>query len=199
MISITKLRIALIAVTALFLILIGYLLYLSYLDYYYEWTVETLIVGSFAFFGTFTFTSYNILFVTLLSFGIFVLPFVFGELGFLDDDSAEMVDAETIEGEESFDRFAGFLKSRFASIKKIRNYSLPIGIMSAIFGGCLMMLPSFLLIDSEPVWIPELEDNRAAYFVEEYYGFIRGQLLLIGILLLVVGLILIIRYIRRNS
>ena len=77
----TKIRIAVTSVTILFLILIGYLMYLNYLDYEYEWTVEALTIGSFDFFGTFTFTSYNALFATLLIFGIFVLPFVINESG----------------------------------------------------------------------------------------------------------------------
>jgi hypothetical protein len=87
-----------------------------------------------------------------------------------------------------------FLKSRFGSIKKIRNYSLPIGITSAILGSCFIGLPQFFLIDSPQIWNPKTE----TWNVEKYYGFIRGQLLLIGILLLVIGLVLIIRYIRRN-
>jgi hypothetical protein len=192
----TKIRIILASVTVLFLILIGYLMITDY-----RWTVEALIVGSFAFFGTFTFTSYNALFVTLLSFGILVLPFVINELGILDDYHDEPPDSDVEKGqsikeaEEQVDRLFGFLKSRFGSIKKIRNYPLPIGILSAILGGCLMTLPSFYLTDSELIWIPETEE----WFVREYYGFIRGHLLLIGILLLVIGLILIIRYIRRNS
>jgi len=197
----TKIRIILASVTVLFLILIGYLMYLNYLDYEYEWTVEALTIGSFDFFGTFTFTSYNALFATLLIFGIFVLPFVINESGILDNYPDESPDADveggyTIEeAEEHLDRFAGFLKRRFGSIKKIRNYSLPIGITSAILGGCLITLPSIFLTDSEPIWIPETEE----WLVREYHGFIRGHLLLIGIILLVIGLILIIRYIRRNS
>jgi len=196
----TKIRIILASVTVLFLILIGYLMYLNYLDYEYEWTVEALTIGSFDFFGAFTFTSYNALFATLLIFGIFVLPFVINELGILDNYPDEPQDVDVEKGqtvqdaEESFDRFVGFLKRRFGSINKIRNYSLPIGITSAILGGFLITLPSIFLIDSELIWIPETEE----WFVREYYGFIRGQLLLIDILLLVIGLILIRLYIRRR-
>jgi len=192
----TKIRIALTSVTVLFLILIGYLMITDY-----RWTVEALIVGSFAFFGTFTISSNTALFVTLLIFGIFVLPFVINELGILDDSTDEPLDnfdmekGQSIEeAEEQVDRLFGFLKSRFGSIKKIRNYPLPIGIMSAILGSCLMILPSFFLIDSKPIWILETEE----WFVKEYYGFIRGQLLLIGILLLVIDIILIRLYIRRR-
>jgi hypothetical protein len=192
----TKIRIVLAAVTVLFLILIGYFMITDY-----RWTVEALIVGSFAFFSTFTFSSYSALFATLLIFGIFVLPFVINELGFLDDSTDEQPDnfgetGQTIEeAEKQVDRLFGFLKNRFGSIKKIKNYSLPVGITSAILGGFLITLPSLFLTDSELIWIPETEE----WFVKEYYGFIRGHLLLIGILLLVIGLILIIRYIRRNS
>jgi hypothetical protein len=192
----TKIRIVLASVTILFLILIGYLMRIDQV-----WTVEALTIGSFDFFDTFTISSSSALFATLLIFGIFVLPFVINELGILDNYPDEPQDVDVEKGqtvqdaEESFNRFVGFLKNRFGSIKKIRNYSLPIGITSAILGGCLITLPSIFLTDSELIWIPETEE----WFVREYYGFIRGHLLLIGILLLVIGLILIIRYIRRNS
>jgi hypothetical protein len=192
----TKIRIALASVAVLFLILIGYFMVIDY-----EWTVEALVIGSFAFFSRFTISSNTALFATLLIFGIFVLPFVINELGIFDNYPDEPPDSDVEKGptvqdaEKSFNRFAGFLKSRFGSINKIRNYSLPIEITSAILGGFLITLPSIFLTDSEPIWIPETEE----WFVREYYGFIRGHLLLIGILLLIVGFILIIRYIRRNS
>jgi hypothetical protein len=192
----TKIRIVLASVSVLFLILIGYFMITDY-----RWTVEALIVGSFAFFGTFTISSNTALFVTLFTFGIFVLPFVINELGILDDYPDEPPDSDVEKGptvqdtEKSFNRFAGFLKSRFGSIKKIRNYSLPIGITSAILGSCFIGLPHFFLIDSPQIWNPKTE----TWNVEKYYGFIRGHLLLIGISLLVTGLILIIRYRRRNS
>jgi len=196
----TKIRIVLASVTVLFLILIGYLSYLNYLDYDYEWTVEALIIDSFAFFGTFTFTSYIVLFVTLLSFGVFVLPFVINELGILNNYSGEPQDTNVEEGqtireaEEQFDRFVGFLKRRFGSINKIKNYALPVEITSAILGGCLMVLPSLFLIDSPLTW----DSKTETWIVKEYYGFIRGQLLLIGISLLIIGLIVIGLYIHRR-
>ena len=191
----TKKRIVLTLVSIPFLILIGYLLYLSSIDYIYEWTVEALIIGSFAFFDTFTFTKNNVLFVTLLTFGIFVLPFVIKESGILDNYTDEPPDADvegghTIEeAEESFDRFAGFLKSRFDPINKIKNYALPIGITLAILGGCLITLPSIFLIDSEPIFTPETEE-----WLLKDYGFIRGQLLLIGVTFLIIVLTLNIRF-----
>jgi len=111
-------------------------------------------------------------------------------------DNFDVEKGQTIEeAEKQVDRFVGFLKRRFGSINKIKNYTLPIEITLTILGGCLMVLPSLFLIDSPQRWNPETEE----WFREAYYGFIRGQLLLIGILLLVTGLILIIRYIRRNS
>jgi hypothetical protein len=196
----TKIRIVLTSVTVLFLLLIGHLMVIDY-----EWTVKKLAIGSFAFFGTFIISSNAALFVTLLIFGIFVLPFVINELGFLDnslDEPPDNFDVETgqtiEEAEEQVDRLAGFLKSRFGSVKKIKSYMLPIGVASAILGGYLMILPSFLLKDSEPVWIPKTEEMHAHYFVEQYYGFIRGQLLIVGILILIVGSWLIIRFRRKE-
>jgi uncharacterized membrane protein len=205
----TKLRIALASVTIFFLILIGYQLYLVYIKQEYDITVEALVVGQFEFFVTFTFSSYKIFFATMLIFGIFVLPFVINELGFLDNSTHEPIDnfdmekGQTIEeAEEQFDRFAGFLKSRFGSVNKIRNYSLPVGIATVILGGCLITLPSIFLIDLERVKrVFETGEfiGQEYWYIAKYYGLIRGQLLLIGILFLVIGLILIIRYIRRNS
>ena len=54
-----------------------------------------------------------------------------------------------------------------------------------------MVLPSRLLIDSYPDFVLETGE----LFIEKYYGLIRGQLLLIGIPLLVLGLSLIIRFV----
>jgi hypothetical protein len=196
--STTKIRIVLASVAVLFLILIGYLIYLNYLDY--EWTVQALIFGSFGFFGTFTISSYSALFTTLLLFGIFILPFVINELGILDNHPDEPPDdfietgQSVEEAEEQVDRLFGFLKGHFGSVKKIGNLLLPIGITSAILGGFLITLPSIFLIDSELIFIPEAEE----WFVREYYGFIRGQLLLIGILLLIIALIVIGLYIHRR-
>jgi len=200
----TKIRIALTSVTILFLILIGYLIYLNYLDYDYEWTVRAFIIEDFdqifAFFGTFTISSYNAFFVTILSFGILILPFVINELGILDDHPNKQLEDLKEEGqsieeaEDQLDRFAGFLKRRFGPIKKIKNYTLPIGITLTILGGCLMVLPSRFLIDSPLTWNFKTE----TWIVKEYYGFIRGQLLLIGISLLIIGLIVIGLYIHRR-
>ena len=117
-------------------------------------------------------------------------------------DNFDMEKGQTIEeAEEQFDRFAGFLKSRFGSVNKIRNYSLPIGIATAILGGCLITLPSIFLIDLERVKrVFETGEfiGQKYWYIAKYYGLIRGQLLLIGILFLAIGTILIVRYIHRN-
>lgn len=191
----TKIRVVLIAVTILYLILIGYLMIINY-----EWTVQALIIGSFGLYGTFTITSCSALFTTLLTFGIFVLPFVINELGILDGypdgqpDDLEMEGQTIQDAEESFDRFITFLKRRFGPLKKIKNYTLPLGITLTILGSCFIGLPQFLFIDGPWTYDPKAE----IWFIKDYKGFIRGQLLLIGLLFLVIGLILIIQYIRRR-
>ena len=188
----TKIRIVLIIVTAIYLILIGYLMYVN--D---EWEFKALIIEEFdqifAFYPTFILTSYDIMFATLVTFGIFVLPFVINELGFLDDYPDEQIEdlgeeGQTIEKtEDRFDKSAGFLKRRFGIIKKIKNYTLPIGITLTVFGSCFIGLPYFFLIDSQRIPHHETGD----LFREVYYGYIRGQLFLIGILLIIIGIILI--------
>ncbi len=199
----TKIRVVLIIVTAIFLILIGYLMYVNE-----EWEIEALIIEEFdqifAFYPTFTLTSYNVMFATLLTFGIFVLPFVIAETGFLDDSPDEQNHNLEEDGynpkkaEEAFDRFGAFLKKRIDKIKKttiIKNYTLPIAIIFSILGSCLVVLPYFFLIDS-----PLLSDYETGdLYRVVYHGFIRGQLFLIGILLIVIGIILVRLYIRRQK
>jgi len=194
----TKIRILLITMTILYLIPIGYLMSIDC-----EWTVRALIIGSLGFYGTFTITSYSALFATLLTFGIFVLPFVINESGILDHYPDEQpadieMEGQTFEdAEDSFDRFAAFLKRRLSPIKKIKNYALPIGIPLTILGSCLVGLPHFLFIDGPWTYDPKAE----IWFIKDYRGYIRGQFLLIGLLFLAVGLILVIHHIRhrRNS
>ena len=190
----TKIRLALIAVTIICLILIGYLMSIDY-----EWTVEPLIIESidpsFAFHYGFTISSYSAFFATLFIFGIFVLPFIIVETGFLDDPHDEQAHSLKEEGytveetEDTFDRFVTFLKKRLGPLKKIKNYSLPIGIAFVILGSCLVGIPYFLLIDGPLT----LDPKTGIEYIKDYKGYMRGQFLLIGILLLVIGLILIIR------
>lgn len=195
-----KIRIVLIIMTALYIILIGYLIAIDQ-----EWTIRALIIEaesfdpSFGFYETFTISSYNALFATILSFGIFVLPFVINELGILDnypnEQPTHLDEGQSIEdAEAAFDRFAAYLKRRFGATSKIKKFALPMGIALTILGSCLVGLPYFLFIDGPLSWDLKTE----TLFITEYKGFIRGKLLLMGLLFLVIGLILIIHYIRRR-
>jgi len=195
----TKIRLALIAMTILFLILIGYLMSIDY-----EWTVEALIIEfigpSFAFHYGFTISSYSAFFATLFIFGIFILPFVIVETGFLDDSPDEQVhnlkeDSTINKTEDTFYRFIGFLKKRLSPMKKIKNYTLPIAMAFVILGSCLAGIPYFLLKDGPETW----DIKEAKWFIKDYKGYMRGQLLLIGILLIIIGLTLIIRLKSRVS
>jgi hypothetical protein len=196
----TKIRVVLIAVSVLYLILIGYLMAIDY-----EWTVQPLIIELddyplLGFHYGFTISSYSALFVTLLIWGIFVLPFVIAETGFLDDSPEEQThnleeEGYTInEAEETFDRFVAILKRQLGPMNKIKNYTLPLAIAFTILGSCLVGLPHFLFIDRQPIENPE---TGIVHFLD-YKGYIRGQLFLIGILLIVIGFILIIHYIGRR-
>jgi len=205
----SKIRVVLTAVTILSLILIGYLMSIDH-----EWIVPSLIIDlinpSYAFYYGFSIWSNSVFFATLFLFGIFVLPFVIAETGFLDNSPDEQVhnleeEAYTVEqSEESFDRFVAFLKRRLAPIMKmkkiknytlqIKNYTLPIARAFTILGSFLAVIPYFFFIDRPP----EFDDITETWLIKEYKGFIRGQLLLIGLLLLIVGLTLIIYYISRR-
>ena len=198
----TKIVVLLIAVSILYLTLIGYLMSINV-----EWTVQSLILEltdpSYGLYYEFTISSHGMFVVTLFMFGFFILPFIITETGFLDDSLNEQnhdlgEDGYNLKNaEEAFDRFGAFLKSRIETIKKIaiiKNYTLPIAITFSILGSCLVGLPRFLFIDGELTLNPETE----TYYIP-YKGYIRGQLLLIGLLFLVIALILIIQYKRRHS
>lgn len=196
----TKIRILLTAVTITYMILIGYLMSINC-----EWKVQALIIESFnptfGFYEAFTVSSYGAMFATLLVFGIFVLPFVINESGILDDypdgQNDDLEDErQTIEdAEKSFNRFVPFLKGRFDTIKKIKKYTLPIGITLTILGSCLVGLPYFLLKDGPLTYDPKTE----IWFIKDYKGFIRGQFLLLGLLFFVLGIILIMRGHRHHK
>jgi hypothetical protein len=162
-----------------------------------EWPIEALIIEEFdqifAFYPAFNLTSYDVMFATLVIFGIFVLPFVINELGFLDDYQNEQLEdmakgRQQIEKvKNQFGRPARFPKRRIGPLRKIMNYTLHIGVSLMIAGSCFIGLPHFFILDS-PL---ELDYETGELFREVYQGFIRGQLFLIGILLLVIGIILI--------
>jgi len=214
----TKIRVLLIVVSILYLTLIGYLLSIGST----EWTVEPLIIdlidpaypshlsyGSYpsyplyAFYDGFTLSSHDIFVVTLFMYGFLVLPFVITETGLLDDSIDEQnhdleQDGFNIdEAEALVERFFTFIKMRTVAIKKItiiKNYTLPIAITFSILGSCLVGLPYFLFRDGLWTW----DSKEEIYYIENYKGVIRGQLLLIGLLFLAISLILIIQSKRHH-
>jgi hypothetical protein len=196
----TRIRIVFAAITILYMFLIGYLIYTDQ-----EWTVKAFIIHSFkpsfGFYETFTWSSYSVLFGTLIIFGVFILPFAVNELGLLNHHpDVQFVDygeeGQTVESAEySVTRLTTYLKRR--GLGRIKSFVLPVGFSLIIIGSCLVGLPHFLFIDGKWTFDPEVE----VWYIKDYKGFIRGKLLLIGVLLLVAGIILILLYMRhrRNS
>jgi hypothetical protein len=186
----TKRNMALASVIVLFLLLFGYLMYRNIFDY--EWTYNGWSFGGFDFFSS---SIDGVFFVSLLIVCIVVLPLFIFKVGFLGNSPNEsqviIVEKEPNikETQNSSSGFFEFLKSGFSLIN---NYILPVGIILTILGGCFMVLPSRFLIDSNPT---SIRLGTEDVFIEYYYGLIRGQLLLLGISLLMFGLILTIRYI----
>lgn len=178
-----------ILIAILFLFLFGYLVYLNYLDY--EWTFNGWNFGGFSFFNS---SADGVFFASLLIVIIFFIPLFIFKIGFLDNSanklqiSIEENDQDIKGNENYFSRFIVFLKSGYIVIK---NFMLPVGFILLILGGCFVVLPSRFLIDSFPDFLLETGN----LFIENFYGLIRGQLLLIGIPLLVLGFTLIIRYV----
>jgi hypothetical protein len=196
----TRIRIVFAATIILYLFLIAYLIYTDQ-----EWTVKALIIHSFkpsfGFYETFTWSSYSVLFGTLIIFGVFILPFAVNELEILNhhpdvpfSDYGER--GQTLESaENSVTRLTLYLKKK--GLGRIKALILPVGLSLTIIGSCLMGLPHFLFIDGPWTFDPKVE----VWYIEDYKGFIRGKLLLIGVILLVVGILFILVYIRhrRNS
>lgn len=193
----TEVRAHLITVTVIYLISIGYLMYVANI----EWEIQALIIQIFdqtyAFYSGFVVSSYQIFFPTLLLFGIFILPVIIVETGFLDDSPSKLINEKNNEISQkrelklTLNRLVNWIRNTTDSIKK---YEFTIGSTFTIFGGLLIILPYFLLLDS-PLKVDPLTDLE---YHEVYYGFNRGQLLLIGLFFLIVGLILLFYYIRRR-
>jgi hypothetical protein len=193
-----KIRVFLTIVTTTYLVLIGYLMFFNH----EPWEFKALIIEDFdqifAFYPNFSITSYDVIFATLIVFGIFVLPFVINELGLLDSYPDKQLEDLIAEGQKSekvknhTDRSAVFLKRRFDTIKKIKNYILPMGVTITTLGCCFMVLPYFFFKDS-----PQIPDVKTGeLFRETYQGLLRGQFFLMGILFLVIGIFFIRSYLR---
>lgn len=195
-----KIRVFLTIFTTTYLVLIGYLVFFDH----EPWEFKALIIEDFdqifAFYPNFSLTSYDIIFPTLIIFGIFVLPFVINELGLLDSYPDEQLEDLMEEGRKSekaenqTDQSALVLKRRFDTIKKIKNYTLPIGVTLTTLSCCFMVLPYFFFRDS-----PQIPDVKTGeLFRETYQGLLRGQFFLIGVLLLAIGIFFIRSYLRRQ-
>lgn len=207
-----RMRTILIVVSALYLILIGYLVSIDS-----KWRIQALIIQeiagmpiepSYAFYNEFNVSSTVMFYASLIIFGIFVLPLILAETGLLGDSSESQQDYEdqgqAIEqAEEHFDRFVAYLKKRFGSTKKtkkpkrftnLQKYALPLAAALVLIGCCLIGLPPFVFKDGESTFDPEAGVN----YIENYMGVIRGQLLVLGVLLIVVAVWLVIRF-RKNK
>ena len=197
----SKKSIIFILIAIFFLFLFGYLVYLNYLDF--EWTFNDWNFGGFDFFssledGAYLISPDGVFFISLLLAIIAFIPLFIFKIGFLDNSSNDFKtiieeNHQNIKEKKNYSsRFIIFVKSGFIVIK---NYMLPVGFILLILGGCFMVLPSRFLIDSYPDFL--LETGNV--FIENYYGLIRGQMLLIGIPVLILGLSLIIRYILEAN
>ena len=209
-----RVKIILITIIILYFILLGYFLSVNPLSLDSKWTIKSLIIEkiagipiepSYAFYPEITLTSTNFLYAILIIFGILVLPVTISELGFLDDlnEQYDNIPKQSIEGEETYDRFVSFLKNHLGSlhvlkkaknIKKIREYSLPLAITSALVGACLILLPPFLIKDGPVTY----EIRKGVWWTKAYMGVARGQLLVLGVLLVVITIILVTLYRKKE-
>ena len=193
------------AVTALYMILVGYSISTNS-----EWTIRPLIIEniagitiqpSYAFYPEIIISSNTIFYAAMLTFGVLVLPFILAEAGLLDDktekNSQDYEQGQTLEdAEKTFDRFTAFLKRKIGprdnlkntrTIRLLKKLILPAASAFAIVGCCLIVLPYFLVKDGPPT-----VDAKGVEFIKDYMGVLRGQLLLLGILFLIIAIVLII-------
>lgn len=191
-----KIRIVLITVTVLHMILLGYLMIINT-----EWEIRPLIISifsqSYAFYQKFSISNYDAFFTIFLLFGIIFIPIIIIEMGFLKDSEAKQInelDKENYRVKKKIkapNRFLIYLRKFRGSIEK---YEFPIGFVFSILGSCFVILPYFILIDSELM----LDPKTHLEYYEPYYGFVRGQFLIFGLFFLIIGMILIFYYIRQR-
>ncbi len=94
-----KLRTVLLVATIIYLILLGYFLWINFAQMpELGWEIRALVIGSFTIFNTLNLTTYTAFFITLISFGIFVLPFVINESGILGNNQNKPPEPDIIEG-----------------------------------------------------------------------------------------------------
>ena len=195
------------AVTALFLILLGYSISTNS-----EWTIRPLIIEniagitiqpSYAFYAEIIVSSNTLFYATMLTFGILVLPFILAEAGLLDDKTDKTTQdyeqGQTLEdAEKTFDRFTVFLKRKVGprgnlkdtrTVRILKKLTAPIAVAFAVVGAFLVVLPYFLVEDGPPT-----VDPQGVEYIKDYMGVLRGQLLLLGILFLVVAVVLTVIY-----
>ena len=200
------------AVTALYMILVGYSISTNS-----EWTIRSLIIEniagltikpSYAFYPEIIISSNTIFYAAMLTFGVLVLPFILAEAGLLEDrtekNSQDYEQGQTLEdAEKTFDRFTAFLKRKIGpgnnlkntrTIKLLKKLTLPAASAFALFGCCLIVLPYFLVKDG-----PLSVDAKGVEFIKDYMGVLRGQLLILGILLLIVAFVLIVIIRKTNK
>lgn len=209
-----RVKIILITIIIVYFILLGYFLSVNPLSLDSKWTIKSLIIEkiagipiepSYAFYPEITLTSTNLLYATLIILGIVVLPVTIAELGFLDFSNKQYDDAneQPIEGEETYDRFVSFLKNHLNSvnvlkkaknIKRIKDYSLQFAITNVIVGVCFILLPPFLIKDGPVAY----EIRKGVWWTKAYMGVARGQLLLLGVLLIVITIILLKKYRKKQ-
>jgi hypothetical protein len=173
----------------------------------------------YAFYQGFIITSFYAFFSSVLLFGIFILPFIIAETGILDNISDEQTnnlrqDNEVQKAEDQFERFSGFIKRNLSSLMKMKYFKI-IMIFLIVFGLCLSILPFFFVSDGPwvhqdydiseqityskfPFYLEDPEAPLVGWFVEDYRGYLRGQLLLIGFALVLLGIILIIYHVYRK-
>jgi hypothetical protein len=197
----------LIAVTALYLILLGYSISTNS-----EWTIRPLIIEniagiaiqpSYAFYPEIIVTTNTVFYATMLTFGVLVLPFILAETGLLDDKTDKITQyyeqGQTLEdAEKTFNRFTVFLKKKIGprdnlkntrTIRMLKKLTVPATAAFAFVGSCLIVLPYFLVKDG-----PLTIDQQGVEYIKDYVGVLRGQLLLLGILFLIIAVVLIVIY-----
>jgi hypothetical protein len=210
--EITKInRNILTVVTALYIVLSAYSISTNA-----EWTIRPMIIEniagitiqpSYALYPEIIVTSNTIFYTALLTFGIFVLPFIFAEAGILDYQTEKKAQdyeqGQTLEeAEKTIDRFSDSLKAKIGSkdnlknarpVKILKTLTLPAATVFAFCGFCLVVLPHFLVKDG-----PLTIDPKGVEYIKDYMGVLRGQLLLVGILFLIVAILLIVLH-RKNK
>ena len=186
MVQVTKYKFALIVANILLIFWISSVLVLIALGFRY---LDPIIVGPLAF-TQYMEIPYTTILVWWALFAAVIIPLDLAEFGVFDDMTEESI---TPQEERNYKKLVSYLKP---TIDFIKRYALIIGLVFIAFGLFLAIAPSYpysvfppdITLDEVYFWI---EENSPVTTFIVYWGYLRTQLLIVGIFFIITGIFFI--------